>query len=131
MIIQLDVLDHAILDEKNKCMIMLIIDSEDIWELPNLEGVSKLKKKKMVKDKNLEHLVCLNKKVENYIIYIQNNGIMKSFPNCDAPESYSYEIRVISNFQPSSDYLELINRINKYIKKTRNDIYISNEICIK
>ena len=41
MIIELDKLDHTILVEKSKNIIMLIIDPADIWKVEEKKGLKK------------------------------------------------------------------------------------------
>ncbi|MCH5196868.1 MAG: hypothetical protein J1F28_09135 [Oscillospiraceae bacterium] len=128
MIIDLDVIDHVILDEENKLMLMLIFDSEDYWTVEPPHGLGVLTYNKKCKDKNLEHLVYLKNKVENYIGHIQNNGIKLCFPDCAEPESYSYEIRTVTNFTPAFDYMDLIDQMNKVMSKQGLKIIITNEV---
>lgn len=127
MLVELDILDHVILDEDNRCMIMLIFDVEDLWHVESPHGLEKLTYNKKFREKNTEHLLYLKKKVENYIGYIQNNGIMRSFPDCAEPSSFSYEIRVVTNFAPAFDYLDLIEQMNHVLTKQGLNILVTNE----
>lgn len=120
-------LDHTILDEDKKCMIMLIIDFEYLWQIDKRHGIFDFRNKKKVKEKNLEHLIYLKKKVENYITYIQNGGLTENFPECNNSEKYSYEIRIVTDFSPKPDYLDLIENMNIYIAKQWSNIKITTE----
>lgn len=127
MLSELNMLDHTILDEEKKSMLMLIFDVENIWSVDSPRGWGKLTYSKKQNEKNLEHLLCLKKKVENYISYIQSNGITKSFPNCKETNSYSYEIRVVTNFTPAPDYFDLIAQMNKVLAKQGMNIVVTHE----
>lgn len=127
MINELDILDHTILDESKKCMLMLIFDSEDLWKVDKQNDLSLIKYKRMLKDKKLEHLLYLEKKIESYVNYILNDGIVISFPNCTEHKVYSYEIRVITNFIPDDDYLSAIDKLNKYIARSTSNVIITHE----
>ncbi len=129
MLTELNVLDHTILDEEHHQMLMLIFDTEDVWQVKSSGGIfNKYQTKKLSNKRNAEHLICLNKKIENYLGYIQENGIQKSFPSCENPAQYSYEIHIVTDFSPAPDYLELIEKWNQYITQQRADIIISNEV---
>lgn len=130
MLTELDILDHVILDEDNHRMVLIIVDTKAIWGIKNIEGMLINKWEKILKEKNLEHIICLKKKIENYIEYIYSDEINKIFPYYEWLENYSYEIRVITDFYPSFDYLELINIINQNISMQKKDIFITNEIII-
>ncbi len=127
MITDLDILDHTILIEDEKCMLLLIFDSQLIWEVEKLSGFHKLKLKHKIKEKNLEHLIYLKKKIENYINYIYNNGILKSFPECTDWTKYRYEIRISSDFKFNSEFIRLIDYFNSILKKQRYDIIVTYE----
>ena len=124
---ELNMLDHTLLDENEKTMIMLIFDVEDLWRVELPRGLEKFSYKKKCSEKNMEHLVFLKKKVENYVSYILNNGIKQSFPHCDETESFSYEIRVVTNFTPAPDYLDLIKQMNNRISIQGLSIIITTE----
>lgn len=128
MIVELDMLDHVVLDEKRQCMIMLIFDIESLWEVEDDTGIFHFQHARKVKEKRLEHLIYLKKKVENYIGYISNNGLLNSFPECNCAELYSYEIRVVTDFVPEIDYIELIEKMNRHINKQSNKIKITYEV---
>ena len=127
MLVELDIIDHIALDEDKRCMIMLIFDVEDLWHIEAPHGLEKLTYNKKCREKNTEHLLYLKKKVENYIGYIQNDGIRRSFPDCDNPESFSYEIRVVTNFAPTLDYLDLIEQMNHVLTRQGLNIVVTNE----
>ncbi len=126
MLTELDILDHVLLN--NNCMLMLVVDTEDVWKIESTGGFFNFKQKKLQQERNLEHLICLKKKIENYIGYIYNNGIKISFPDYDTSKQYIYEIHIITDFFPAPDYLELIHKMNEYIAKERNDIKITHEV---
>ena len=128
MIIELDMLDHVILDENNKCMIMLIFDIESLWAINDDSGIFRFGYGKKIREKRLEHLIYLKKKIENYIGYISNSGLLKSFPECDNAGLYSYEIRVVTDFIPENDYIELIEKMNQSISKQSDKITIMYEV---
>lgn len=131
MLTEFDVLDHVVLDDKDHCMFMLIVDTEDIWRVSDTGGIFGIRQKRAERQRELEHLVCLKKKVENYIGYICDNGIIKSFPDCPDPERYSYDIHIITDFVPKPDYIGLIGKMNDHISKQRSDIRITNEVKMR
>ena len=127
MIIELDILDHAILDEDNRCMVMFVFDLENIWLIEKQNYLNHYRYNRLVKEKNNEHLIYLKRKIENYVDYVQNNGLLRSFSNCVNPELYKYEIKIITDFIPSMDYLNLIEEMNNYLTEQLLNILITTE----
>ncbi len=131
MLTEINIIDHMVLNEDEHCMIMLIVDTEDLWKVQPAGRLFDFKYKKKVNERNFEHLVCLRKKIENYLQYIQANGIKNSFPDCVDFDKYSYKIHIITDFIPAVDYMELIDKLNVSISEQRNDIVISHELKSK
>lgn len=127
MITELNKLDHTILDENKKCMLMLIFDSKVFWRVNQPNNFNLFRYKRMLKDKEIEHLVYLKNKVENYVKYILNDGIIKSFPKCADYKNYCYEIRIVTDFIPDNNYLELINKLNTYIANSVSGVIVTYE----
>lgn len=128
MVHELDKLDQALLDKNRKCMLMLIFDHDDLWKVTKPSGLKALKYNKMLKDKNLDHKLYLLKKINNYLTYIENGGILQSFPNCTDSDTYTYEIRVVTNTMPNPDFFEFIKDMNNHISKQLSFIVITHEI---
>ena len=131
MIIDLEILDHTILIEDKECMLLLIFDSKSIWEVEKLSGLQRFKLKYKIEEKKLEHLAYLKKKIENYITYIYNNGILKSFPKCENWTKYKYEIRISSDFEFDSESLKLIDYFNFILKNKRYNITVTHEVLFE
>ena len=127
MITEFNVVDHAGLDEKTKTMILLIVDYSEIWQSGANESVTGFRTHRHQRELNLKHLLCLKKKVECYIDYIQKGGISKSFPYCSNPSEYSYDIRIVTDFDPKSDYLRVIDNLNAHISKYYTNVFVSTE----
>ena len=125
MIIELDILDHTILFEEQKNILMLIVDPADIWKVEEKKGLKGLFKGNAENDMMRKHYIYLCKKIENYINYINNNGLINNFPEIkDFINEYSYEIRVVTQFQPEKWYLDTINEINKKLEGNSKKIVI-------
>ena len=119
MIIELEKLDHAILLEEEKCILMLIFDSADIWN----EKKSKLffDKQKQKHETDAKHYIYLRNKVENYCNYILNEGLITNFPEIkDKIDEYKYEIRLVTDFKPEEWYIEAVKELNDNIKMNTN-----------
>ncbi len=131
MITDLDILDHTILIEDEECMLLLIFDSKSIWEVEELSGLQRFKLKYKIEEKKLEHLAYLKKKIENYIIYIYNNGILNSFPKCENWKNYKYEIRISSDFEFDSESVKLIDYFNSILKDKSYNITVTHEVLFE
>ena len=127
MITEFDMVDHMMLDEENHQVLMLIVDTQDLWRIEASGGLFNFGQKRKIEQKQLEHLVCLKKKVENYIGWIQADALKEQFPGCDSLEGYNYDIHIITDFVPDSAYMDLINKMNQYISTERNDIVLTHE----
>ncbi len=131
MIIELDILDHTILFEEQKNILMLIVDPADIWKMEEKKGLRGLFKGNVENDMMRKHFLYLCKKIENYINYINNNGLINNFPEIkDFINEYSYEIRVVTQFQPEKWYLDTINEYNKKLEGNNKKIVITHELKI-
>lgn len=129
MIIELDKLDHAILIKESKNILMLIFDPADIWKVEEKEGLKRLFKQNSENDMMRKHYIYLCKKIENYINYITNNGLINNFPEIkDSINEYSYEIRVVTQFNPEKWYLDTINEFNKKLEGNNKKIVITHEL---
>ena len=64
MIIELDKLDHTILIEESKNILMLIIDPADIWKMEEKKGLRGLFKSNSENDMMRKHYIYLCKKIE-------------------------------------------------------------------
>lgn len=131
MITDLDILDHTILIEDEECMLLLIFDSKLIWEVEELSGLQRFKIKYKIEEKKLEHLAYLKKKIENYITYIYNNGILNSFPKCENWKKYKYEIRISSDFEFDSESVKLIDYFNSILKDKSYNITVTHEVLFE
>ena len=128
MIIELDKLDHTILLDKQKNILMLIFDPADLWQVEEKKGLRGLFKSNTGNDIIQKHYIYLCKKIENYVNYINNNGLINNFPEIkDFINEYSYEIRVVTQFQPEKWYLDTINEINKKLEGNSKKIVITHE----
>lgn len=128
MIIELDILDYTMLVEEQKNILMLIVDSADIWKVEGKKGLRGLFKGNAENDMMRKHFIYLCKKIENYINYINNNGLINNFPEIkDSINEYSYEIRVVTQFQPEKWYLDTINEFNTKLKGNNKKIVITHE----
>lgn len=128
MIIELDKLDHTILLDKQKNILMLIFDPADLWQVEEKKGLRGLFKSNTGNDMIQKHYIYLCKKIENYVNYINNNGLINNFPEIkDFINEYSYEIRVVTQFQPEKWYLDTINEINKKLEGNSKKIVITHE----
>ena len=131
MIIELDILDHTILFEEQKNILMLIIDPADIWKVEEKKGLKGLFKGNAENDMMRKHYIYLCKKIENYINYINNNGLINNFPEIkDFINEYSYEIRVVTQFQPEKWYFDTINEFNKKLEGNKKKIVITHELKV-
>lgn len=131
MIIELDILDHTMLFEEQKNILMLIVDPADIWKVEEKKGLKGLFKGNVENDMMRKHFLYLCKKIENYINYINNNGLINNFPEIkDFINEYSYEIRVVTQFQPEKWYLDTINEYNKKLEGNNKKIVITHELKI-
>ena len=131
MITELDKLDHTILLEEQKNILMLIFDSADIWKVEEKKGLMGLFKGNAESDMMRKHYIYLCKKIENYINYINNNGLINSFPEIkELINEYSYEIRVVTQFQPEKWYLDTIDEFNKKLESNNKKIVITHEFKI-
>ncbi len=131
MIIELDKLDHTILFEEQKNILMLIVDPADIWKAEEKKGIKGLFKGNAESNKMREHYIYLCKKIENYINYINNNGLINNFPEIkDSINEYSYEIRVVTQFQPEKWYLDTITEYNKRLENNSKKIVITHEVKV-
>lgn len=128
MIIELDILDYTMLVEEQKNILMLIVDPADIWKVEGKKGLRGLFKGNAENDMMRKHFIYLCKKIENYINYINNNGLINNFPEIkDSINEYSYEIRVVTQFQPEKWYLDTINEFNTKLKGNNKKIVIAHE----
>ena len=98
--------------KKTSGIIMLIIDTHEPWDVDAPKGFFDIKQKKLAENKKLEHLVCLNKKIGNYINCIASNGISGYFPERDDLSDYNYRIQIITDFNPDKEYLDAIEKTN-------------------
>lgn len=131
MIIELDMLDHTILFEEQKNILMLIVDPADIWKVEEKKGLKGLFKGNAESDMMRKHFIYLCKKIENYINYINNNGLINNFPEIkDFINEYSYEIRVVTQFEPEKWYLDTINEYNKKLEGNNKKIVITHELKV-
>jgi hypothetical protein len=131
MIIELDKLDHTILFEEQKNILMLIVDPADIWIVEEKKGLKGLFKGNAESDMMRKHFIYLCKKIENYINYINNNGLINNFPETkDFINEYSYEIRVVTQFEPEKWYLDTINEYNKKLEGNNKKIVITHELKV-
>ncbi len=131
MIIELDILDHTILFEEQKNILMLIVDPADIWKMEEKKGLRGLFKGNVENDMMRKHFLYLCKKIENYINYINNNGLINNFPEIkDFINEYSYEIRVVTQFEPEKWYLDTINEYNKKLEGNNKKIVITHELKV-
>lgn len=131
MIIELDILDHTILFEEQKNILMLIVDPADIWKVEEKKGLKGLFKGNAENDMMRKHYIYLCKKIENYINYINNNGLINNFPEIkDFINEYSYEIRVVTQFQPEKWYFDTINEFNKKLEGNKKKIVITHELKV-
>ena len=131
MITELDKLDHTILLEEQKNILMLIFDSADIWKVEEKKGLMGLFKGNAESDMMRKHYIYLCKKIENYINYINNNGLINNFPEIkELINEYSYEIRVVTQFQPEKWYLDTINEFNKRLEGNNKKIVITHELKV-
>ena len=128
MIIDVKTVDHIFWDEKNNQATLLIIDLNEFWTIETSGGLFRKKDRKRAEEKKLEHLVCLKCKVEYYVTFIINNGIKNSFPEIDDPNLIDFDIRIISDFEPDSDYVRLIDSLNSDISSHWKNIHITNEV---
>lgn len=129
MIIELDILDYTMLFEEQKNILMLIVDPADIWKVEGKKGLRGLFKGNAENDMMRKHFIYLCKKIENYINYINNNGLINNFPEIkDSINEYSYEIRVVTQFQPEKWYLDTINEFNKKLEGNNKKIVITHEL---
>ena len=108
MVIELDKLDHTILIEEAKNIIMLIIDPADIWKVEEKKGLRGLFKPNFENDMMRKHYIYLCKKIENYINYINNDGLINNFP----------EIK------------DSINEFNKKLEGNNKKIVITHELKV-
>ena len=131
MLIELDKIDHIVIDDNNKCIIMLIIDTHEPWDVDAPKGIFDIKQKKLAENKKLEHLVCLNKKIGNYINCIASNGISGYFPERDDLSDYNYRIQIITDFNPDKEYLDAIEKTNQFYARQTNRLTIVQETKIK
>ena len=127
MITEFDLLDHVMLDEETKTMLLLVIDLGELWKLDKKPGVLNFRAQRLQEEKNLEHLICLKNKVEAYVSYIRNTGLLRSFPGTPNPEQYDYEIRVLTDFDPEPDYLQTIRNMNYRLSQFTDKIKITTE----
>jgi len=129
MIIELDKLDHTILLEESKNILMLIFDATDIWKAESKKGpLRRLFKLNTDNNMKQKHFIYLCKKIENYINYINNNGLINNFPKIkDTIDEYSYEIRVVTQFQPEQWYFDTISEFNKKLQGSSKKIVITHE----
>lgn len=131
MIIELDILDHTILFEEQKNILMLIVDPADIWKVEYKKGLRGLFKGNVENDMMRKHFLYLCKKIENYINYINNNGLINNFPEIkDFINEYSYEIRVVTQFQPEKWYFDTINEFNNKLEGNNKKIVITHELKV-
>lgn len=131
MIIELDILDHTILFEEQKNILMLIVDPADIWKMEEKKGLRGLFKGNVENDMMRKHFLYLCKKIENYINYINNNGLINNFPEIkDFINEYSYEIRVVTQFQPEKWYFDTINEFNNKLEGNNKKIVITHELKV-
>lgn len=131
MITELDKLDHTILFEEQKNILMLIVDSADTWKVEEKKGLKGLFKGNAESDMMRKHFIYLCKKIENYINYINNNGLINNFPEIkDFINEYSYEIRVVTQFEPEKWYLDTINEYNKKLEGNNKKIVITHELKV-
>lgn len=131
MITELDKLDHTILFEEQKNILMLIVDPADIWKVEEKKGLKGLFKGNAENDMMRKHYIYLCKKIENYINYINNNGLINNFPEIkDFINEYSYEIRVVTQFQPEKWYFDTINEFNKKPEGNNKKIVITHELKV-
>lgn len=131
MITELDKLDHTILFEEQKNILMLIVDPADIWKVEEKKGLKGLFKGNAENGMMRKHFIYLCKKIENYINYINNNGLINNFPEIkDFINEYSYEIRVVTQFQPEKWYFDTINEFNKKLEGNNKKIVITHELKV-
>lgn len=131
MITELDMLDHTILFEEQKNILMLIVDPADTWKVEEKKDLKGLFKGNVESDMMRKHFIYLCKKIENYINYINNNGLINNFPEIkDFINEYSYEIRVVTQFEPEKWYLDTINEYNKKLEGNNKKIVITHELKV-
>ena len=132
MIIELEKLDHVVLLKEEKCILMLIIDPADIWNNQSGKGLKKLFKSNLKREMDVKHHTYLCKKVENYVNYINNNGLINNFLDIrDSIDEYHYEIRIITQFEPEKWYFDTIEQLNNNTKeKINKNVIITHELNI-
>lgn len=127
MLTEFDMVDHMVLDEENHKLIMLIVDTQELWSVALDTGLFHFGHKRKIKQKQLEHLVCLKKKVENYAGWIQADMLKDQLPDCDSLQGYDYEIHIVTDFKPEQEYLDFIKSMNQYFAARQNAIVLTHE----
>lgn len=131
MIVDVNTVDHVFWDEKSNKATLLIIDLNEFWTIKAKNGLLRVFDKKKADEKRIEHLVCLKCKVEYYISFIINGGIINSFPEINNPSLIDYDIRIITDFTPDTDYYRLIYSLNEDISSQLKNITLSNEVRLQ
>lgn len=104
MINDLDKIDSAIYDKWKKTIYMAIYDTDLV---------------NVLEDEVHKHF--LSKKVENYVNYILNDGMIDYF-SLKKNKKYKYVIQVIMDFALTQDYSAFLDSVNKQVCDYTNNM---------
>lgn len=110
MIFDTNKIDTAYFDKWKKTITMIIYDTHESLNESDL----------------LEHNCMIQKKIEAYLKFIENGGMLNYF-HLNASKKYRYIIKISLNYEPVEEYLNFLKLLDSDISlRTNNMVRLSN-----